>query len=91
MSLEQIENAILGMSPPERRRLLAWMDENREDLFDEEQAGPNLSPAQTAELLHRRQEYAERPENFSRMDKPALDAMFARIRRHVAARLSPAR
>ena len=89
MSLEQIETAILGMPPAERRCLLAWLDEHRDDLFNESPA--ELSPVQTAELLRRRQEYIDHPEQFTRLDGPAVDALFARIRRHVAARLSPSR
>ena len=91
MSIEQVESAILELRPDERQRLLLWLDEHRHDLFSPVDADEDLSDAQKAELLRRRREYDEHPERFQRMDGPALDAMFSRIRAHVAARLPSTR
>ena len=90
MSIEQVESAILDLSPEQRRRLLVWFDEHREALFDENTASAELNDQQKAEILRRRQEYRGDSESFRRMDGKALDEMFARIRGHVAARLSSA-
>jgi hypothetical protein len=89
MSIEQVESAILALRPEERRRLVLWLDEHRHDLFgaDEEK---DLLPEQKAEILARRQEYIDNPERFVRMDERSLEEMFARIRHHVAARVSSA-
>ena len=89
MSMEQIESAIKAMPPEERAQFADWFDAHRDELV----AGKDddLSEAQKAELLARRREYDEHPERFARMDKQALDQMFGRIRKNVAARLSSAR
>ncbi len=90
MSIEEVESAILEMGPEERHRLLVWFDQHREDLFGRGAAADDLSAGQKAEMLRRRQEYNEHPERFIRVNEQSLDEMFARIRRHVAARLSSA-
>lgn len=89
MSVEQLESQIRALSPEERRQLIDWFDNHRDELVDD--GGFELSEAQTAELLQRRREYEEHPERFSRMDKESLDRMFSRIRKDVAARLSSPR
>src|SRR5205809_152144 len=33
VSVEQLESAILELSPEERRRLVAWLDDHRNELF----------------------------------------------------------
>jgi hypothetical protein len=88
MSIDQVESAILGLTPAERYRLLRWLDEHRQELFSLETEREELTAEQEAEILRRRQEYQEHPQRFKRMDEQALDEMFARIRGHVAARLS---
>jgi hypothetical protein len=89
MSIEQVESAIREMPPEERRRLLLWLDEHRHELFAGSQ---DVTEAQKAELLRRRQEYFEHPERFIRVTTEAeLDRFFEEIRREVQARLSPAR
>jgi hypothetical protein len=89
MSIEQVESAIREMPPEERRRLLLWLDEHRYELFA---GSDDVTEAQKAELLRRRQEYFERPERFVRVTTAAeLDRFFEDIRREVQARLSPAR
>lgn len=90
MSIEQVEHAILALAPEERRELLKWFDEHRHELFGE--ASPTeLSEAQKSEMLRRRNEYSEHPERFIAMDDKTLDEMFARLRRHVTARVSSIR
>jgi hypothetical protein len=85
MSIEQVESAIREMPPEERRRLLLWLDEHRYELF----AGSDeVTQAQKAELLHRRQEYFDHPERFIRVaNEEELDRFFEDIRREVQARL----
>jgi putative addiction module component (TIGR02574 family) len=86
MSVEQIEATIRALPPEERAQFVEWFDDHRSELVADD-----LSEAQTAELLRRRQEYNEHPERFVHMDKKSLDQMFNRIRKNVAARISPAR
>jgi hypothetical protein len=88
MSVEQLESKIRELSPEERRQFADWFDVHREELIDDDF---ELSEAQKEELMHRRREYDEHPERFSRMDKKSLDQMFGRVRKNVAARLSSAR
>lgn len=89
MSIEQVESAIREMPPEERRRLLLWLDEHRYELFAE---NDEVTEAQKAELLRRRQEYFEQPERFIRVtNEDELDRFFQDIRREVQTRLSPAR
>ena len=90
MSIEQVESAILALRPDERRRLVVWLDEHRHDLFGADEETKDLLPEQKAEILTRRQEYIDNPERFVRMDERTLEEMFARIRHHVAARVSSA-
>ena len=50
MSVEQLEQTILGLSPEDRRRFLDWLYEHEEEL-----RGPNyLHPEVQAEILRRR-------------------------------------
>ena len=77
------------MPAEERRRLLLWLDEHRYELFEE---NDEVAEAQKAELLHRRQEYLDQPECFTRVtNEKELDGFFQDIRREVQARISPAR
>lgn len=89
MSVEQIEFAIRAMPPEERAQFADWFDAHRDELVADRR--DDLTEAQKAELLQRRREYDEHPERFVHMDKKALDQMFGRIRKNVAARLSSAR
>ena len=89
MSIEQVESAIRELAPEQRRRLLLWLDEHRHELFCD---GDEVTEAQKAELLLRRQEYFDHPERFIRVaSEEELDGFFKDIRREVHARLSPAR
>lgn len=87
MNIEQVEDAILALAPEERRQLLEWFDEHRHELFGAAES-TELSEAQKAEVLRRRNDYVEHPERFIPMDDKSLDEMFARLRRHVTTRVS---
>ena len=91
MSVEQLESAILGLPPEERRRLVAWLDEHRHELFSGVVAPEaDLTEQQKAEIRRRRQDYRDHPEKFIGMDEKSLEEMFARIR-NACARVSSTR
>ncbi len=60
MSLEQLETAILGLTPEERQRLAAWFDENRRELLGDET--DELSEEQQTEMVRRRDLAMAHPE-----------------------------
>jgi hypothetical protein len=60
VSLEQLESAILGLTPKERQRLALWFDENRQELLGDE--ADELSDEQKAEVLRRRDLALANPE-----------------------------
>ena len=60
MSLEQLERAILGLTPDERQRLAVWFEENRPDLLGDE--SDELTEDQQAELIRRRDLALAHPE-----------------------------
>lgn len=60
VSLEQLESAILELSPEERQRLVLWFEEHRRDLLGDE--GDELSDKQQAEILRRRDQATAHPE-----------------------------
>jgi hypothetical protein len=60
VSLEQLENAILGLAPEERKRLAAWFEENPRELLGDD--GDELSEQQEAEILRRRDQALAHPE-----------------------------
>lgn len=86
MSVEQIEASLLKLPPAERAAFANWFDAHRHELVADD-----LSEAQKAELLRRRQEYAEHPERFVHLDAKGIDEMCERINREVKSRLSSAR
>jgi hypothetical protein len=86
MSVEQIEATLLKLPAAERAAFADWFDAHRHELVADD-----LSEEQKAELVQRRREYDEHPEQFVHMDKKSLDRMFNRVRKNVAARLSSAR
>lgn len=86
MSVEQIEATIRALPPEERARIVQWFDDHRSELVVEE-----VSAAQKAELLRRRQEYDKHPERFAHLDPKGIDEMCERINREVKSRLSSAR
>jgi hypothetical protein len=58
--VEQLEDAILGLTPGERQRLALWFEENRRELLGDE--ADELSEEQEAELLRRRELALAHPE-----------------------------
>jgi len=60
VSLEQLENAILGLTPEERQRLAVWFEENRRELLGDE--SDELSEEQMTEIARRRDLALAHPE-----------------------------
>lgn len=60
MSLEQLETAILGLTPEERQRLVIWFEENRRELLGDEH--DELTEEQEAEIIRRRELALAHPE-----------------------------
>lgn len=60
MSLEQLEEAILGLKPDERQRLAVWFEENRRELLGDEL--DELSKEHEAEITRRRDLVLAHPE-----------------------------
>jgi hypothetical protein len=58
--LEQLENAILRLTPEERQRLAVWFEENQRELLGDEP--DDLSAEQTAEVVRRRDLALAHPE-----------------------------
>ena len=60
MSLEQLEQAILGLTPEERQRLAVWFEENRRELVGD--GSEELTEEQEAEIIRRRDFALAHPE-----------------------------
>ena len=60
MSLEQLESAILELTPDQRQRLAVWFEEHRRELLGYD--GDELSEAHEAEILRRRDQAIAHPE-----------------------------
>jgi hypothetical protein len=60
MSLEQLETAILELTPEERQRLAVWFEEHRRELLADE--SDELSEHQKVEVLRRRDQAIAHPE-----------------------------
>ena len=60
MSLEQLEQAILGLTPEERQRLAVWFEENRRELVGD--GSEKLTEEQEAEIIRRRDLALAHPE-----------------------------
>ena len=61
MSLEQLESAILELTPQERQRLAVWFQENRRELLGDDDSD-DLTEEQQAEIIRRRDFALARPE-----------------------------
>ena len=61
MSLEQLENAILELTPQERQRLAVWFEENRRELLGDDDSD-KLTKEQQAEIVRRRDLALAHPE-----------------------------
>ena len=60
VSLEQLESAILGLTPEERQRLAVWFEENRPELLGDD--SDELTEDQEAEIIRRRDFALAHPE-----------------------------
>lgn len=60
VSLEQLESAILGLTPEDRQRLAVWFEENRRELLGDEP--DELGEEQKAEVIRRRELALAHPE-----------------------------
>ena len=60
VSLEQLESAILGLTPGERQRLAVWFEENRRELLGDEP--DELTEEQKTEVVRRRELALAHPE-----------------------------
>jgi hypothetical protein len=58
--LEQLEQAILGLTPGERQQLAVWFEENRCELVGDE--SEELTEEQEAEIIRRRDLALAHPE-----------------------------
>jgi len=61
VSLEQLESAILELTPQERQRLAVWFQENRRELLGDDDSDA-LTEEQQAEIIRRRDFALARPE-----------------------------
>jgi hypothetical protein len=61
VSLEQLESAILELTPPERKRLAVWFEENRRELLGDDDSD-ELTEEQQAEIVRRRDSALAHPE-----------------------------
>lgn len=60
VSLEQLEDAILGLTSEDRQRLVVWFEENRRELLGDE--ADELSEEQKTEVVRRRELALAHPE-----------------------------
>jgi len=60
MSLEQLETAIFGLRPEDRKRLAVWFEEHRQELLGE--IDQELTEQQQTEILRRRDQALANPE-----------------------------
>jgi hypothetical protein len=90
MSVEQIEATLLKLPRNERRQFAKWFYKHENEIL-EPRDDDEISPEMKAEIMRRRREYDEHPEQFVRMDEKSLNRMIRRVRKNVAARLSSAR
>ncbi len=61
MSLEQLESAILELTPQERQRLAVWFEENRRELLGND-ASDEPTEEQQTEIIRRRDFALAHPE-----------------------------
>ena len=61
MSLKQLEQSVLGLSPEERRKFANWFETHRDELIDDSADDFELSEEQKAELLRRKEMFLADP------------------------------
>lgn len=79
MSVEQLEQSVLQLSPEERRRFLDWLYEHENELMGEDDIHPEVK----AEILRRREEALIHPEKLEAWEKafPRMKNRFDELRR----------
>lgn len=76
MSVKQLETKILALSPEERREMAEWFEVHRDELSGRDF---ELSEAQKAGVLRRRDEALAHPEMLEPFDQPDVDRMFEKF------------
>lgn len=87
MSIEQLEQAVLGLSHLERRRFLDWLCEHEDELVGDDD---EIHPEVRVEVLRRRAEALTHPELLA----PVTSEWFENLKRRLAdarTRKAPAR
>ena len=86
MSLEQLESAILELTPQERQRLAIWFEENRRELVGDDDSD-ELTEEQQGEIVRRRDFALAHPELLEPWDgtiervREQLQSASAKLRR----------
>ena len=86
MSLEQLESAILELTPRERQRLAVWFEENRRELLGDDDSD-ELTDEQQTEIIRRRDFALAHPELLEPWDgtiervRERLQSASAKLRR----------
>jgi recombinational DNA repair ATPase RecF len=80
MSVEQLEQSVLGLKPEDRRRFLDWLCEHEEELFA---SADDIHPEVQAEILQRRDEALAHPEKLEDWNTafPRMKQSFDELRR----------
>jgi recombinational DNA repair ATPase RecF len=79
MSVEQLEQTVLKLSPDERRRFLDWLYEHEDELLG---PGDDIHPEVKAEILRRREEALAHPEKLEAWESafPRMKQRFDELR-----------
>jgi hypothetical protein len=80
MSLEQLEDTVLKLSPADRRRFIEWLYEHEEELIGSDD---DIHPEVKAEILRRREEALAHPEKLEAWETafPRMKQRFDELRR----------
>jgi len=73
MSVEQLEQSVLRLSPEDRRRFLDWLFEHEDELID---SSDDIHPEVKADILRRREEALTHPEKLQ-----AWETAFPRMKK----------
>jgi hypothetical protein len=74
MSVEQLEQNVLSLSPEERRRFFEWLYEHEDELIGRNE---DIHPEVKADILRRREEALAHPEKLA-----AWETAFPRMKQH---------
>ncbi len=80
MSVEQLEQSVLGLSRQERRHFLDWLYEHEAELLGPDE---DIHPEVKAEILRRREEALAHPEKLEAWESafPRMKQRFDELRR----------